>query len=161
LSPLLPLRLLPAGAASYRTGLSPAENLRLRTAHRIKCTLCILTEDLMIKTKSIFDPVEASDGQRILVSRYWPRGLSKARLALAARMPEVAPSVTLLRDWKAGTITWAKYENRYCDEMVLQRDKIKELTKLPKCGTITLLCFEKETNPCCHRHLLKKLIDQI
>ncbi len=36
----------------------------------------------MIKTKSAYDPVEESDGERILVSRYWPRGLSKKRLSL-------------------------------------------------------------------------------
>ena len=115
----------------------------------------------MIKTKSVFDPVEASDGQRILVTRYWPRGLSKARLSLAVRMLEVAPSKKLLSDWKEGEITWAEYETRYYEEMSLQKEKIRELANWSKCGTITLLCLEKENNPCCHRHLLKKLIDQI
>ena len=37
----------------------------------------------MAKTKSVYDPVEPSDGDRVLVARYWPRGISKARLCLA------------------------------------------------------------------------------
>jgi len=44
--------------------------------------------------------------------------------------------------------------------MSTQNSKIRELAKRAASGTITLLCFEKEENPCCHRHLLKKLIDQ-
>jgi len=43
----------------------------------------------MVKTKSVYDPVESDDGERILVTRYWPRGLSKERLSLSARMLEV------------------------------------------------------------------------
>ena len=31
----------------------------------------------MIRTKSIYDPKEESDGIRILITRYWPRGIKK------------------------------------------------------------------------------------
>ena len=31
----------------------------------------------MIKTKSIYDPKEENDGIRILITRYWPRGIKK------------------------------------------------------------------------------------
>ncbi len=55
----------------------------------------------MVKTKSAYDPVEESDGERILVARYWPRGLSKERLSLTEHLKDVAPSIELLRDWKA------------------------------------------------------------
>jgi len=47
----------------------------------------------MVKTKSIYQKSEESDGERILVSRYWPRGLSKERLALTEHLKEVAPGV--------------------------------------------------------------------
>ena len=114
----------------------------------------------MVKTKSVYDPVEESDGQRILVSRYWPRGLSKEHLALTEHLKDVAPSVELLRDWKSGNISWAEYESRYHQEMLEQREKIVELAKRANGLTITLLCFEREDNPHCHRHLLKRLIDK-
>jgi len=31
----------------------------------------------MVKTKSVYDPVEDGDGDRILVSRYWPPSVSE------------------------------------------------------------------------------------
>ena len=114
----------------------------------------------MVKTKSVYAPVEESDGQRILVSRYWPRGLSRERLSLTEHLKEVAPSVELLHDWKAGNISWAEYKKRYHQEMLQQQDKISKLAKRASCKTITLLCFEREDNPHCHRHLLKKLIEK-
>jgi len=112
----------------------------------------------LVKTKSVYDPVEESDGQRILVSRYWPRGLFRKRLLLADHLKNVAPSVELLRDWKTDHISWAEYERRYHQEMSQQWEKISELAKMATCKTITLLCFEREDNPHCHRHLLKRLI---
>src|SRR5690606_38679396 len=40
----------------------------------------------------------ASDGQRVLVDRLWPRGLAKARAGIDLWLKEVAPS-TALRRW--------------------------------------------------------------
>ena len=65
----------------------------------------------MVKTKSAYDPPEESDGERILVSRYWPRGLSKEHLSLTEHLKDVAPSIELLKDWKASKISWANTKN--------------------------------------------------
>jgi uncharacterized protein YeaO (DUF488 family) len=113
----------------------------------------------LVKTKSVYDPVEESDGERILVTRYWPRGLSRKQLSLTDYLKGVAPSVELLRDWKDSNISWGEYEKRYRHEMSKQKEEIEELAKRARCKTITLLCFEREDNPCCHRHLLKRLIE--
>jgi uncharacterized protein YeaO (DUF488 family) len=115
----------------------------------------------MIKTKSVYDPVEKTDGERILVTRYWPRGLSHKRLALTDRIKDLAPSIELLNDWKRSSITWQEYEKRYLEEMSTQTEKIEELAKRAKRGIITLLCIEPEDNPHCHRHLLKRLIESV
>jgi uncharacterized protein YeaO (DUF488 family) len=117
-------------------------------------------EMTLVKTKSVYDPVEESDGQRILVARYWPRGLSKKRLSLTEHLKDVAPSVELLQDWKKGNISWDEYKERYHQEMLQQHERIRELAERAKGKTITLLCFECEDNPHCHRHLLKKLIEK-
>jgi uncharacterized protein YeaO (DUF488 family) len=114
----------------------------------------------MVKTKSVYDEADQSDGQRILVTRFWPRGISKARLSVAEWMREPAPSVALLRDWKAGRISWDEYTVRYHAEMAAHEAAIADLRERARVGTITLLCFEREGNPHCHRHLLKKLIEQ-
>jgi len=34
---------------------------------------------IMIKTKSIYDSIENSDGTRILITRYWPRRIKKEK----------------------------------------------------------------------------------
>ena len=112
-----------------------------------------------IKTKSVYDPVEKSDGERILVTRYWPRGLSKERLKISEWIRDLGPSVTLLRAWKAGKISWQEYENRYKEEMTEKQEEIQELARQAAKGMITLLCFEKEQDPHCHRHLLKGMIE--
>ena len=114
----------------------------------------------MVKTKSVYGPVEESDGQRILVSRYWPRGLSRERMSLTEHLKGVAPSVELLQDWKTSNITWPEYKKRYHQEMTLQQEMIRKLAIMASDKTITLLCFEREENPHCHRHLLKELIEK-
>ena len=114
----------------------------------------------MVKTKSVYDPVEESDGQRILVSRYWPRGLSKEQLSLTEHLKDAAPGVELLQDWKKGNISWGEYKKRYHQEMTQQHETIRKLATRASDKIITLLCFEREDNPHCHRHLLKKLIEK-
>lgn len=116
---------------------------------------------IMVKTKSVYDPVEASDGDRILVTRYWPRGISKARLRLTEWIKDLASSKELLRDWKGDRIDWNEYETRYYEEMQPNSRLIKLLRERAKKGTITLLCFEREDDPHCHRHLLKRLIENV
>jgi len=113
----------------------------------------------MVKTKSVYDPVATSDGDRLLVARYWPRGISRDRLAITDWLPNLAPSKELLWDWKKQRITWQEYTVRYHEEMREQQAAIKELADRAKRGTITLLCFEREDEPCCHRYLLKELIE--
>ncbi len=112
----------------------------------------------MVKTKSVYDPVEPSDGQRILVSRYRPRGIPKERLCLTEWRRELAPSKELLREWKSKRISWSEYKARYDREMVPQRPMINALAQRANTHVICLLCFEPEGDPHCHRHLLKKMI---
>ena len=113
----------------------------------------------MVKTKRLYDPVEELDGDRILVTRYWPRGVSKERLSITDWLRNLAPSKELVNDWKKQKILWEEYTLRYYEEMQGQREAIRDLANRAKQDTITLLCFEQEDNPCCHRHLLKRLIE--
>jgi len=71
----------------------------------------------MVKTKCLYDPVGKSDGERILVTRYWPRGLSGERLSITDWLRNLAPSKELLRDWKNKRISWEEYTVRYHEEM--------------------------------------------
>ncbi len=114
----------------------------------------------MVKTKRAYDPAEASDGNRILVTRYWPRGISRERLSITEWLRNLAPSKELLRDWKNKRISWEEYTMRYHEEMRDQQEAIRDLANRARRSTITLLCFEHEEDPCCHRYLLKRLVEQ-
>ena len=114
----------------------------------------------MIRTKSIRDPEKPSDGNRILVMRYWPRTHSKKQLCLSEWYPDLGPSKQLLKDWHTRRISWDQYTEQYLAEMQDQQGTILDLAQAAKTGTITLLCIEPETNPHCHRHLLKSLIEK-
>jgi uncharacterized protein YeaO (DUF488 family) len=112
----------------------------------------------MVNTKSVYDKSAKTDGKRFLVTRYWPRGISKKQLNTTDWIRELAPSKKLLRNWKNNSITWQEYELRYFKEMKDRQEFVQDLADLAASETITLLCFEKEGNPHCHRHLLKRLI---
>jgi uncharacterized protein YeaO (DUF488 family) len=51
-----------------------------------------------VQVRRAYDPPQADDGQRVLVDRLWPRGLSKARAHLDEWCKEIAPSAGL-REW--------------------------------------------------------------
>ncbi len=108
--------------------------------------------------KTVYDKPSPSDGKRILVMRLWPRGVRKESVDLWLK--DVGTSRELIKEWKAGKITWAQFEKRYLSEMKgeLPRKLIKEIAGYAREGPITLLCTDKDPNRC-HRSLLKKLVE--
>jgi len=117
----------------------------------------------MIKTKSVNDPIEEYDGTRILVTRYPVRTQKNIPPFVMEKAKGLAPSAKLLKDWKHEGISWEEYEKRYLEEMSgqSQQEKIRNLAERSQRETITLLCFEPEDDPHCHRNLLKKLIEGV
>jgi len=108
--------------------------------------------------KSIYDPKERTDGKRILVMRYWPRGVRKSAIDLWIR--DVGTSPDLIKDWKAGKITWTQFKQRYMKEMKgdSQREAIKKIADYARTQPVTLLCTDKDSDRC-HRSLLKGLVE--
>jgi len=114
----------------------------------------------MVKTKCLFDRPEDSDGTRLVVAYKLP---SKNYLSRFNAFWELAlaPNKTTVRAYKSRRITWKEYTALYLAKMALPEaiEIIGKWAKLVAGGTtITLLCYEKEGNSHCHRHLLKRLI---
>ena len=112
----------------------------------------------MIKTKSIYKPKEAQDGIRVLITRFYPRGIKKTNFDIWKK--DLAPSQQLLKDLKTNKKTWIQFIASYKSELKENQNSlqsIKDLRIEMKTNNVTLLCFEKDGNPC-HRHLLKKII---
>jgi uncharacterized protein YeaO (DUF488 family) len=118
-----------------------------------------------IHTKRWNDPRQPTDGTRILVCRYRPRGLRKEDETWDEWQKDLAPSTALhaAAYGKGGRspIDWQTYRARYLKEMLMQRDSIRALADRVKVGeAITLLCSSacvRESR--CHRSLLKELIE--
>jgi uncharacterized protein YeaO (DUF488 family) len=116
-----------------------------------------------IHTRRWDDPPGNDEGQRILVTRYRPRGLPKTDETWDLWLPNLAPSKELhaAAYAKVGLgISWETYRMRYLTEMKSQADAIAELARRVRAGqTITLLCSSQcERESRCHRSLLKELI---
>lgn len=70
-----------------------------------------------ISIKRAYEPAEKSDGQRILIDRLWPRGLTKQKVAADLWLKEVAPS-TELRQWFGhDPDKWTEFQKRYKAEL--------------------------------------------
>jgi len=117
-----------------------------------------------LKHKRWCDPREASDGFRLLVTRYRPRGVAKAKETWDSWCPDLAPSRQLHADLygKHGTpIGWDVFRCQYGAEMTAQFELIEELAQMVAEGkTITLLCSSACVDAArCHRTLLIKLVE--
>ncbi len=118
-----------------------------------------------IFTKRWNDPIDLTDGHRLLVTRYRPRGVRKEAETWNAWQPDLGPSRELhaAAYGKHGqlAIDWNTYKARYLREMLKQRPAIADLAKRHSAGeTITLLCSSAcPREDRCHRSLLRDLIE--
>jgi len=127
---------------------------------------------------------------KIICTRYFPRHLKMTKDQINKSkdldwLPQLAPSIQLLREYKSGKIDWNKFEGRYNDEIYYgydflyyeevrnrlnrtERDYYIQFTLIGKIyhdcvkgnKDCILLCWEPEEDPHCHRHLLKKIIEK-
>src|SRR5262245_22207863 len=107
-----------------------------------------------IAARRVYEAPVAADGTRILIMRYWPRGIRKDRVDVWLR--ELAPVVPLLRAYLDGTITWAQYVPRYYEGLKRPEAQaaLAEARALATRGPITLLCGCVDPARC-HRTLLR------
>jgi uncharacterized protein YeaO (DUF488 family) len=118
-----------------------------------------------IRTRRWNDPpAHGSEGFRVLVTRYRPRGVKREDETWDAWWPSVAPSAKLLAAYygkKAAPISWDEYEKKYLAEMESQSWWIRGLADRVAAGeTITLVCSSAcKDESRCHRSLLRALIE--
>ena len=115
----------------------------------------------MIRHASIYDTLEPSDtsGLRVLVMRYWPRGVRRDRVDLWLK--DAAPSPELLHEYTHGVIDAVEFDRRYRQEMTSDRPAVlRQLHDLEReHGTLTLLCRERlPPSTYCHRLALADLL---
>ena len=113
----------------------------------------------MLKIKRAYERKEASDGERILIDRLWPRGVGKDEASIDEWLKELAPS-TQLRQWfDHDPGKWKEFKKRYCKELAAPESRrlLENIARTAERYNVTLIYAAKDTE---HSHVLvlKELI---
>lgn len=113
----------------------------------------------MIKLKRAYEKPSRKDGERILVERLWPRGMTKQAAQVDLWLKEIAPSAEL-RSWFAhDTEKWDEFCKRYRLELKEKTDLIGLLKRKANSATVTFVYSARDTE---HNSalLLKEFIEK-
>ena len=97
-----------------------------------------------VAVKRAYDPPAPEDGQRVLVDRLWPRGLSKEKAAIDLWLKEIAPS-TAMRQWFGhDPERWDEFQQRYRAELDINGEVVGQLRDVIRAGRTTLIYGAKD-----------------
>jgi uncharacterized protein YeaO (DUF488 family) len=94
---------------------------------------------MTIRLKRAYDKPARADGQRVLVERLWPRGVTRVRAAVDLWLKEIAPSAELRKWFAHDPAKWAEFKRRYRRELRDNPVPVKLLRRMVKQGTVTLI----------------------
>ena len=83
----------------------------------------------ILRIKRAYDAPAAADGQRILVDRLWPRGLSRDKARLDHWAKDVAPSDALRRWFGHDPERWDEFRRRYGEELRGNAEAVEALQR--------------------------------
>ncbi len=94
-----------------------------------------------LRLKRVYEPPEEDDGQRVLVDRLWPRGLTKEKAAVDYWAKEVAPSNDLRHWFGHRPERWEEFAARYREALKGEdaQAEMKTIRSLLRKGRVTLL----------------------
>lgn len=89
--------------------------------------------------KRVYLPPDDGDGQRVLVDRIWPRGVSKREAAVDVWLKDIAPSAGLRKWFGHDPARWDEFGKRYRAELADNDEAVAQLRELVNAGRVTLL----------------------
>ena len=92
-----------------------------------------------LQIKRIYEPAADEDGERVLIDRLWPRGVSKRAAALSLWLKEIAPSSALRQWWNHDPQRWVEFQRRYRAELKANAGPVRQLRSLLRHKRVTLL----------------------
>ena len=98
-----------------------------------------------VRLQRAYDEPRAGDGYRVLVDRVWPRGVSKEQAAVDLWMKEIGPSAELRKWFGHDPARFAEFRRRYLTELLAHESKVRELRRLARNGTLTLVYGARDT----------------
>jgi uncharacterized protein YeaO (DUF488 family) len=99
---------------------------------------------LKVNLKRAYEAPAKSDGQRILVDRVWPRGVTKEEILIDDWVKDVAPSTALRKWFNHEPPKWNEFKRRYFRELERRPDALKRLLAKSRAGTMTLVFGAKD-----------------
>lgn len=113
---------------------------------------------MSIRLKRVYDPIQPDDGLRVLVTRYWPRGVPRTAVHRWLRALGTPP--TLLKPWQAQQISPEEFRRVYLASLQTEEAQahLDELADLARTQTVTLLTSFHDLARS-HLHILKELIE--
>lgn len=101
---------------------------------------------MVIKFKRAYEGKSKDDGQRILVDRLWPRGLTKEELDIDLWLKDIAPSTELRKWFNHDPAKWPMFQDKYLNELNANPSPLLvKLVSDSKNQTITLVYGAKDT----------------
>jgi uncharacterized protein YeaO (DUF488 family) len=99
-----------------------------------------------VRVRRIYDQPSPDDGERLLVDRLWPRGLSKENAQIDEWVKDVAPSDDLRRWYSHEPARFAEFRRRYATELrePERAGALARLAEAARRGTVTLLTATKD-----------------
>jgi uncharacterized protein YeaO (DUF488 family) len=91
-----------------------------------------------VRIKRAYEPASDEDGQRVLIDRLWPRGISKDKAKLDDWLKDVAPSADLRKWFDHEPERWPDFKQRYLAELAAN-PALAELRALAEKGRLTLV----------------------
>lgn len=106
-----------------------------------------LNERQRVVLKRAYERPVAEDGQRVLVDRLWPRGVTKERLQLDAWLRDLAPSPELRKWFNHDADRWTEFQRRYREELQTPERGalLDDLRTRTRQGVVTLVYGARDT----------------
>ena len=97
-----------------------------------------------VKIKRVYETPSKADGERILVDRLWPRGLTKERADIDIWLKDIAPSTALRKWFSHDPKKWTEFRKKYLQELKDNEVQVPMLKERLKAGVVTLVYGAKD-----------------
>lgn len=101
-----------------------------------------------VQVRRVYDTPARGDGNRVLVDRIWPRGLTKEKADLDEWCKTIAPSTELRKWYHHDPERFIEFTRRYHEELAEpeRAEALAHLRTLAKDRNLTLLTASKAVN---------------
>ena len=98
-----------------------------------------------VRLKRAYEAAVPTDGDRVLIDRLWPRGISREQARLDGWEKELAPSAKLRQWFGHDPGRFEEFRRRYIEELRSQRSQLTALRRRARKGTLTLVYSAHDT----------------